>query len=210
LAKAESDVRALEGKLEDANREIRDAKAGGDAEKAEVTELRTKTAAQAKDLWAKAKELVKAREETRYVSFYFRMGNSLTDHDGVFCFNSHRRMERYKTECEDLRSRLATLQTSNETMEKELIRARVASPASSPARSGNRSGNTSGITSAASTPHRTPRSSQSASAGTSLSATPERRKETAKETAGTASGPTRAHIAEISTALDAARTDASD
>tara|TARA_Y100000746_G_scaffold191858_1_gene172155 strand:+ start:124 stop:609 length:486 start_codon:yes stop_codon:yes gene_type:complete len=71
LAKAESDVRALEGKLEDANREIRDAKAGGDAEKAEVTELRTKTAAQAKDLWAKAKELVKAREETRYVSFYF-------------------------------------------------------------------------------------------------------------------------------------------
>ena len=70
LAKAESDVRALEGKLEDANREIRDAKAGGDAEKAEVTELRTKTAAQAKDLWAKAKELVKAREETRYVSFY--------------------------------------------------------------------------------------------------------------------------------------------
>ena len=210
LAKAESDVRALEGKLEDANREIRDAKAGGDAEKAEVTELRTKTAAQAKDLWAKAKELVKAREETRYVSFYFRMGNSLTDHDGVFCFNSHRRMERYKTECEDLRSRLATLQTSNETMKKELIRARVASPASSPARSGNRSGNTSGVTSAASTPHRTPRSSQSASAGPSLSATPERRKETAKETAGTASGPTHAHIAEISTALDAARTDASD
>ena len=119
-------------------------------------------------------------------------------------------MERYKTECEDLRSRLATLQTSNETMEKELIRARVASPASSPARSGNRSGNTSGVTSAASTPHRTPRSSQSASAGPSLSATPERRKETAKETAGTASGPTHAHIAEISTALDAARTDASD
>ena len=119
-------------------------------------------------------------------------------------------MERYKTECEDLRSRLATLQTSNETMEKELIRARVASPASSPARSGNRSGNTSGVTSAASTPHRTPRSSQSASAGASLSATPERRKETAKETAGTASGPTHAHIAEISTALDAARTDASD
>ena len=208
LAKAESDVRALEGKLEDANREIRDAKAGGDAEKAEVTELRTKTAAQAKDLWAKAKELVKAREETRYVSFYFHMGNWSTD--GVFCFNSHRRMERYKTECEDLRSRLATLQTSNETMEKELIRARVASPASSPARSGNRSGNTSGVTSAASTPHRTPRSSQSASAGPSLSATPERRKETAKETAGTASGPTHAHIAEISTALDAARTDASD
>ena len=120
-------------------------------------------------------------------------------------FNSHRRMERYKTECEDLRSRLATLQTSNETMEKELIRARVASPAS-PARSGNRSGNTSGVTSAASTPHRTPRSSQSQSAGPSLSATPERR----KETAGTASGPTHAHIAEISTALDAARTDASD
>ena len=119
-------------------------------------------------------------------------------------------MERYKTECEDLRSRLATLQTSNETMEKELIRARVASPASSPARSGNRSGNTSGVTSAASTPHQTPRSSQSASAGPSLSATPERRKETAKETAGTASGPTHAHIAEISTALDAARTDASD
>ena len=119
-------------------------------------------------------------------------------------------MERYKTECEDLRSRLATLQTSNETMEKELIRARVASPASSPARSGNRSGNTSGVTSAASTPHRTPRSSQSASAGASLSATPERRKETAKETAGTASGPTHARIAEISTALDAARTDASD
>ena len=114
-------------------------------------------------------------------------------------------MERYKTECEDLRSRLATLQTSNETMEKELIRARVASPAS-PARSGNRSGNTSGVTSAASTPHRTPRSSQSQSAGPSLSATPERR----KETAGTASGPTHAHIAEISTALDAARMDASD
>ena len=192
LAKAESDVRALEGRLEDATRELRDAKGSGDSENAEVAELRAKTAAQAKDLAAKAKELVKAREETR-------------------------RMERYRTECDELKTRLAEARDANDKAQKELIRARAkaaGTPQASPARSSttNRSGNTSGKSSATSTPAP---DAEELRQPTPAATTPEDDatiRVPVKETAETTVSPTVPIPADVADpgALDAARAEAAE